>query len=288
MKAPKPVVLILAAGSGSRFGGLKQLNALGPNGETLMDYIIYDSLKVGFEKIIIVVKEEMIEPLQHKYVDTFRLPVDFCIQEKDFLFQEKKYSRTKPWGTAFAVYCARKKIYAPFLVVNADDFYGAKSFDIAFDFLIQEQKDCAVAFPLQQTLSIHGTVNRAEMMITQNTLTAITERTNIYKSKGKIWYDQHVETPLGMDTLVSMNMWGLTPDFFKILENQMKDFVTELEENSELEYQLPTVINTALQKKNISIEVLTTTEQWIGITYKNDSTNAMEYIKQKNYPSPLW
>lgn len=288
MMLQKPVVLILAAGAGSRFGGLKQFNEIGPCGETIIDYSIYDSLAAGFEKIILVVKPEMIDTLTKKFIDRYHLPVEFCIQKDEIVYHEKKIKRDKPWGTAYAVYSAREKIDQPFLVINGDDFYGKNSFQLAYDFLMNERKNCLIVFPLNKTLSEFGKVNRAEIISRDNMLCSIIERTNIFVSQGKIHHDDQSANSLQLNSFVSLNMWGFNSDFFTILENELPHFLNDLKQNPELEYQLPNVINAALFNQSIKIEMIPTAEEWIGLTYKKDIPLAVQRVREKDYPSPLW
>jgi NDP-sugar pyrophosphorylase family protein len=288
MLPPKPLLVILAAGLGSRFGGLKQLNAVGAGGESLMDYSIYDALAVGFEKILLVIKQEMLEPLSAKYHYLLNLPIEFCMQENEMVHHHKKIKREKPWGTAHAVLSAKKKINQPFLVINADDFYGRNSFVLAYHFLRKKQQNCAIVFPLKKTLSPVGKVNRAEVFLRGTYLQSIVERENIYLSNNTVCYDRHSNSTLQLDSYVSMNMWGFTPDIFNYLELGIEDFLRKMESMPDVEYQLPAVLNNALQHGSIHIEAIPTSEEWMGLTYKEDLPLVAKKIKEKNYPTPLW
>lgn len=268
----KPILLILAAGLGSRFGGLKQISEVGFNGETIMDYSIADALEIGFEKIVIVIQEKMLDQLRDKYLVQKKLPVFFSIQKNEIHYNNATISREKPWGTAHAVLAAKENLDQPFFIINADDYYGWNSLKLGFDFLQKNNQNCAIVFPIEQTLSLFGSVNRAEVLIENGMLTETTERMNIVSNENGIYYDDDTNKSLSKSTIVSMNLWGLSPDFLTYLETDFYAFIEIIENNpdSTLEYQLPTAINKAIKSKRIMVKTFITNEEWIGLTYKED------------------
>lgn len=268
----KPILLILAAGIGSRFGGLKQISEVGFNGETIMDYSIEDALEIGFEKIVIVIQEKMLDQLRDKYLVQKKLPVFFSIQRNEIRHNNVTLSREKPWGTAHAVLAAKENLDQPFFIINADDYYGWNSLKLGFDFLQKNNQNCAIVFPIEQTLSLFGSVNRAEVLIENGMLTETTERMNIVSNENGIYYNNDTNKSLSKSTIVSMNLWGLSPDFLTYLETDFYDFIEIIENNpdSTLEYQLPTAINKAIKSNRIMVKTFITNEEWIGLTYKED------------------
>lgn len=279
-----PILLVLAAGLGSRFGGLKQLNSIGSRGEIIMDYSIYDALNSGFEKVVIVVQHQLAEVFEKRYSG---LPVEFCTQSQELFYESKKYNRAKPWGTAHAVLAAKNKVNQPFLIINADDFYGKTSFEQAFNCLFNEQQSCAVVFPLQKTLSSNGTVNRAEVIYKGNFLESTIEHRAIELKNNKI-YSGSIETNLNLNSLVSMNMWGFFPSFFDLLDCGLKSFLNNYQKQNDVEYQLPNVVNDGVKNNLLNVKVVQSSEEWIGLTYKEDVEIAKNIISEKKYPSPLW
>lgn len=183
----KPSLLVLAAGLGSRYGGLKQLDGIGPNNEIIMDYSIFDALNAGFGKVVLIVQEPMVAILTERYITKLNLPVEFAIQEKELIVNGEGHLNQRPWGTAHALWCARNNINGTFLMINADDFYGQNSYKIAYDHLVSNENPCAVAFPILKTLSEHGTVNRGEVKIENGYLTDTTEREKIIVEDGTIF-----------------------------------------------------------------------------------------------------
>lgn len=290
----KPTLLVLAAGLGSRYGGLKQLDELGPNGEIIMDYSIKDALKAGFESVVLIVQEAMIPILHERYVVQLKWPISFVIQDKFIESNHVVYENSKPWGTAHALWCARNEIKGNFLLINADDFYGQNSFVLAFNHLVQYKNPCAVVFPILKTLSENGTVNRAEIHIENGFLKDSIEREKISKTNEGIFYPHPngENIQLSEDTLVSMNMWGFTTEIFDFLENDLVDFIQKWQQNTKLEYQLPNVVTAMIEKGIYQITVLTTDEKWIGITYQDDKQKAKVQLEELHnlgvYSNPLW
>jgi NDP-sugar pyrophosphorylase family protein len=275
-------LLILAAGLGSRFGGLKQIEEIGPHGEIIMDYSIHDALNAGFNRVVLIVKEEMIAILTERYVNKKQLPITFVVQENIIKINENLYENNKPWGTAFALWCARDKIKTNFLLINADDFYGRESFTLAFNHLSQNYNPCAITFPVYKTLSKNGTVNRAEIFAENNFLTKTVEREKISYSNQELCY---VEAngkmkKLKKDTLVSMNMWVFTPQIFSYISSNLSAFINNWKTNHALEYQLPHVVDEMIKKENYKIKIITTNEEWIGVTYQEDKHLAKQLLKK--------
>lgn len=290
----KPSLLVLAAGLGSRYGGLKQLDGIGPNNEIIMDYSIYDALNAGFGKIVLIVQEQMIPILTERYVTNLNLPVEFVIQKKELEINEVTYVNQRPWGTAHALWCAKNNISGTFLMINADDFYGQKSYKIAYDHLVSNQSPCAVAFPILKTLSENGTVNRGEVKIENGYLTDTTEREKIIVEDGTIFYtdDNDEKHSLANDTFVSMNMFGFTTEIFDYIDNDLAHFISKWKENNGMEYQLPTIVASMIKEEIYNVKVLVTDEEWIGITYQSDKELAQNRIFKLHdkgiYPQKLW
>lgn len=266
----KPILLILAAGQGSRFGGLKQISEVGQNGESIMDYSIADALAIGFEKIVIVIQENMLAQLTEKYIVEQRLPVFFSIQKNEIEYNDLLISRKKPWGTAHAVLSAKEHLDQPFLIINADDYYGKNSLKLGFDYLQNHTDNCAVVFPIEQTLSQHGSVNRAEVKVRNGVLDETIERINIVSNENGIYYENDINNQLSRETIVSMNLWGLSVDFLKSLEKGFEEFLDKINDDSTIEYQLPTIINNAIHFDDLIVKTFITNEEWIGLTYKED------------------
>jgi NDP-sugar pyrophosphorylase family protein len=278
----KPTLLVLAAGLGSRYGGLKQLDGLGPQGQIIMDYSIKDALKAGFGNVVLIVQEQMIPVLSERYLVEQQVPVSFVIQDKKMERNNTIHENAKPWGTAHALWCARNAIQGNFLLINADDFYGQNSFALAYRHLSQHENPCAIVFPILKTLSENGTVNRAEVHVENGLLKDSIEREKISKTKEGIFYP----TPngelvsLAEDTLVSMNMWGFTPAIFDFLEKDLDAFIQKWQANPGIEYQLPNVVTAMIEAGIYQISVIPTNEEWIGITYQEDKQKAAEQIKK--------
>ncbi len=270
MKNNETSLVIMAAGMGSRFGGLKQMAPLGPNGEVIIDYSVYDAVRAGFDHAVIIIKKEIehdFREMAGKRIEKL-IDVEYAFQELDKIPTPFKVpeGRTKPWGTGHAILCAKDCIRTPFAVINADDYYGVSSYKIIHDQLISDEKLCMVGFELGKTLSESGTVSRGVCETENGYLKSVTEHTALDKNSG-----------IPLDTIVSMNLWGLDQSFFEKLE---KDFVTFLSEKHEnplkCEFFLPFVIDDMIKKDGAKVRVLKTEEKWYGVTYKEDA----EEIKQ--------
>ena len=299
----KPALLVLAAGLGSRYGGLKQLDGLGPNGETIMDYSIYDAVKAGFGKVVFVIRKSFEEEFKEKVTKKYEhlLPVEIVFQELDNLPEgfELNPDRVKPWGTNHALMMGKSVINEPFAVINADDFYGRKSYQVMCDFLSQleesKNKYCMVGYRVGNTLSESGTVARGVCETDQNSnLTGIVERTQIKRNDGVVQFldenDKWVSLPDNKP--VSMNMFGFTPDYFQYSDNFFVDFLKENEEKLKAEFFIPTLVNDLIVDGKIEMRVLDTTSQWFGVTYQEDRpfvvSKFKELVDKGEYPSPLF
>lgn len=301
----KITLLVLAAGVGSRYGGLKQVDKIGPVGETITDYSVFDAKRAGFEKVVFVIRKS----IETDFREIFRriekhMEVDYVFQELDAVPRGVQIhpERTKPWGTGHAVWVARNAINTPFAVINADDFYGAQSYSIVAEFLkdstmLQSDKYCMIGFPLRNTLSEFGHVSRGICKVDENHfLEGIVERTKIQHTDDKrsiIFYDENDQSqPLTGNETVSMNFWGFSPDIFSYLERQFDAFIRQNAQNTKAEFYLPTSVNELIISKTIRVKVLQSPDSWFGVTYKEDREITVQRIRQLIdrgfYPSQLW
>lgn len=291
----KTALVIMAAGVGSRFGnGIKQLAPVGPNGEIIMDYSIRDALEAGFNKIVFIIRKD----LEEEFKSTIGARVS-KIAEVAYAYQEmeklpegftKPADRTKPWGTGHAVICAREFLTEPFAVINADDYYGKEAYVKVHDYLVQDQPEddilhiCMAGFRLGNTLSDNGSVTRGLCHITDGKLTGVTETHNIFKTAdgAESREDGQPVEKLDLNELVSMNMWGLTPDFLKQLEQGFEEFFEKTVPENPLksEYLIPIYIGELLEKGEISVKVLPTNDTWYGMTYKEDVALVKESFRK--------
>ena len=300
----KPTLFVLAAGMGSRYGGLKQLDGLGPSGETIMDYSIYDAVRAGFGKVVFVIREsfeqDFREKILHKYENL--IPVEMVFQELNKLPEgfELNKDRVKPWGTNHAVMMGKGVIHEPFLVINADDFYGRESYRIAAEYLqsLENKKNhyFMVGYRVGNTLSESGSVARGICSTdAEGYLTSVVERTYIIRDKdGKIKYKDENENLVAVDenTPVSMNMWGFTTEYFKYSESLFIDFLNKNQDNPKAEMYIPWVVNCLMEQNQIRVKVLDTPSKWFGVTYAEDRQSVVEKIKQLvtqgEYPEKLF
>ena len=285
----KPTLFILAAGMGSRYGGLKQLDGLGPNGETIMDYSVFDAMRAGFGKVVFVIRKDFEEDFRKvvlsKYAD--HVPCEVCFQGIDNLPEgfTRNPERTKPWGTNHAVLMAKDIIKEPFMVINADDFYGKESFEVMAKFLLdvngQEGKYCMAGYRVGNTLSEHGTVSRGVCATDKmGFLTDVVERTAIENKNGHVVYqDNGVDVEIPFETPVSMNMWGFTPEYFTYAEEAFKAFLTENAQELKAEFYIPTLVNDMIKSGKATCQVLDTTAKWFGVTYANDRQMVVDKIQ---------
>ena len=296
-----PTLLILAAGLGSRYGGVKQMDKIGPSGESIIDYSIYDAIKSGFKKVVFVLNSRIIEdfktiyePRLNKYIET-----EYILQEISDVPEGVSHNlaRKKPWGTAHAVLAARNYINEPFAVINADDFYGRQAYQLVAGFFKSsdnmETSYAMVGYRLSNTLSDHGSVSRGICQITGDLLTDVVERTKIIRKNGHIVFDdQGKDIPLKAESVVSMNFWGLTPMFFEQAQEEFRRFLAENAEKTDAEFYIPYVINELVKTGKASCKVLTSNDKWFGVTYKEDKPVTIEkinhLIRQGIYPENLW
>ena len=300
----KPTLFVLAAGMGSRYGGLKQLDGLGPNGETIMDYSIFDAIRGGFGKIVFVIRRDFEQDFRDKVLSKYEghIPTELVFQAINDLPEgfTCPADRAKPWGTNHAVLMGKSVINEPFAVINADDFYGRDAFAVMGKWLSglpegSEGKYSMVGFRVCNTLSENGTVARGVCAKDENEmLTAVVERTEIMRVDGVISYkDENGEwQPVGEETPVSMNFWGFTPDYFKYSEAQFVDFLKENIEKPKSEFFIPLVVDTLINSGKATCEVLDTTAKWFGVTYAADRPGTVEKIQSLvdagEYPEKLF
>ncbi len=300
----RPSLLILAAGIGSRYGGLKQMDSFGPAGETIIEYSIYDAMRAGFRKIIMIIRRDMRDQFQQFFAEKYKGKIDihFVYQELDNVPEGIKISqkRKKPWGTAHAVMLAAGEIKEPFTVINADDYYGVHSFHLCFEYLSSSDKNndrdyCIIGFRLSKTLSEHGHVARAICETDPDGyLINLIERTQIVKNGNDIIYrdEKAKQIVLSASTSVSMNMMGLTPSVFYHLEYAFRSFIALHAADQKAELYLPNVVGEIVKSGKARVKVLKTNDNWFGVTYKEDKaivkSKLQDLVRRGYYPSPLW
>jgi NDP-sugar pyrophosphorylase family protein len=299
-----PTLLILAAGIGSRFGGLKQAEGVGPSGEAILDYSIYDAIKAGFKKVVFVIRKDIMEDMQRIFFDKWadKIEIDYVFQEVNDLpgdFQSPP-DRNKPWGTGHAIWVAREKVREPFCMINADDFYGRKSYELAASFLgnldnLLHGHYALIGYTLKNTLSEHGYVSRAECKTNPGgTLKSITERLKIMRDGDAVVYqdDNGDKRFIDENTVVSMNIWGFMPSLFNHLEEDLIAFLIENANSIKAEFLLPNVIDKLIKSGEVEIPVLPTDAKWFGMTYKEDremvTAKLAELVRMGEYPTPVW
>lgn len=305
----KPVLVVMAAGMGSRYGGLKQIDPVGSQGEAILDFSLFDAHEAGFETAVIIIKEAICEdfmatvgkrlekcPLEIRYAyqEIHKIPAGFAIPE----------GRTKPWGTCHAVLCAKDAIDgAPFAVINADDYYGKSAFKVIYDYLCTAKDGefydyCMVGYQLGNTVTDHGSVARGVCEVTgDGYLADVIERTKIEKYAGGIHFtedDGASWTDVPAEATVSMNMWGYTPSFLQEIDNRMADFFsTEVPANPQkAEFYLPKLVSILLQQKKATVKVLHSADKWFGVTYAADKPQVVAALQamtaEGKYPDGLW
>ena len=303
----KPVLVVMAAGMGSRYGGLKQIDPVGSQGEAILDYSLFDAYQAGFETAVIIIKEAIREEfmqtvgkrlencpmeIRYAYQELYKLPAGYAVPE----------GRTKPWGTCHAVLCAKEAIDgAPFAVVNADDYYGKSAFRVVYDYLCHaadgEKYDyCMVGYQLGNTVTEHGSVARGVCVTENGLLVDIAERTRIEKRENGIAYTEDGENwhVLPPETPVSMNLWGYTPSFLEEIEKRMQAFLDKaLAKNpNKGEFYLPLLVSDLLQENKATVHVLRSPDKWYGVTYAADRPQVVAAIakmtKEGKYPDGLW
>ena len=299
----KPTLFVLAAGMGSRYGGLKQLDGLGPNGETIMDYSVYDAIKAGFGKIVFVIRGSFEKDFRAVVIDKFKdlIETDVVFQEIDNVPEGCTYipEREKPWGTNHAVLMGKDAIHEPFAVINADDFYGQESFAILADFLrsVEGKKNeyFMVGYRVGNTLSESGAVSRGVCVVDENQLLKnVVERTHIEEKSGTINYvdENGKEVAIVATTPVSMNMWGFTPDYFDYSLEYFKEFLATEGQKLKSEFYIPLAVNNLIVEGKVTCKVLDTPSKWFGVTYAEDRPQVVikinELIRNGVYPNKLF
>lgn len=299
----KPTLFVLAAGMGSRYGGLKQLDGLGPNGETIMDYSIFDAIRGGFGKVVFVIRKDFEQDFRNKIISKYEnhIPVEVVFQALDNLPEgfSVPEGREKPWGTNHAVLMGKDVIHEPFAVINADDFYGSDSFAVLGKELsgMEGKKNdyCMVGYRVGNTLSESGSVARGVCETDENGyLTTVVERTAIERVDGKVSFtDENGKlVSISDNTPVSMNMWGFTPDYFEYSEEYFKEFLTENMNNLKSEYFIPLMVNKLVNEGTARVKVLDTTSKWFGVTYAADRQGVVDKIQALvdagEYPEKLF
>ena len=299
----KPTLIILAAGMGSRYGSLKQVDAVGPNGETIIDYSVFDALRAGFGKIVFVIRKD----IEKDFLDVFgkrfngKVPYEIVFQELNMLPEgiDCPPERVKPWGTAHAVWVCRDVVKEPFAVINADDFYGADSFHVLCKALtnpnLKHNEYYMVGYRLANTLSDQGSVSRGICSVDNSSyLQDVVERTHIERIDGAVKYKDESNQLVAVDeqSLVSMNFWGFSPSFFGHIDSMLHEFLGGSLANPKAEFYIPTVVNKLIKTNLASCEVLPTRAQWFGVTYPGDKPivkqRLLELIENNEYPTPLF
>lgn len=299
----KPTLFVLAAGMGSRYGGLKQLDGLGPSGETIMDYSIYDAIKAGFGKIVFVIRESFAKDFDDQVIQKFKdvIEVETVFQDTNNVPQGFNIhpEREKPWGTNHAVLMGKDVIKEPFAVINADDFYGQESFAILAEFLRsvagKQNEYCMIGYRVGNTLSESGSVSRGVCEVDENgNLTHVVERTHIEEKAGTIVFvdENSKEHALNEKTPVSMNMWGFTPDYFDYSMNYFKEFLLTEGQKLKSEFYIPLAVNNLIVAGKATCKVLDTPSKWFGVTYAEDRPQVVlkinDLVRKAVYPSPLF
>ncbi len=300
----KPTLLVLAAGMGSRYGGLKQLDGLGPNGETIMDYSIFDAIRAGFGKVVFVIRRTFEDDFRKIVLSKYegKIETEVVFQELDNLPEgfSLPEGREKPWGTNHALMMSKDVIKEPFAVINADDFYGRASYEVLANKLVElseeKGKYCMVGYRVGNTLSDSGTVARGVCEVNEkNYLTGVVERTAIIRNaEGNIVFNDEngQEVTIADNTPVSMNMWGFTPDYFAHSDAQFVDFLKAEEGNLKSEFFIPLVVNKMVEDGEATVEVLDTPSTWFGVTYADDRDGVVAKIQSLvdagEYPSKLF
>ncbi|MCP4294828.1 MAG: NTP transferase domain-containing protein [Proteobacteria bacterium] len=296
-----PVLVILAGGMGSRYGGNKQLDGVGPHGETLMEYSLFDAKRAGFKEILFIIKREIEEIFKNQILKKFQsfTNISYLFQEVEDLpagFSSPS-DRVKPWGTGQAVLVAKKKIDSPFAVINADDFYGRGAFQVMYDYLklreVNQKSFCLLTYCLVNTLSLNGSVNRGVCETKNGNLTSIREVHDIHFSQGQLTYDDQAQgLEVSTDSYVSMNFWGFTPAIFPLLEVEFCGFLQQNINDPKSEFYIPSAVDAIRSSGQAAVEVLQTDETWMGVTYRGDKEvvekGISEAIDKGIYPSPLY
>jgi dTDP-glucose pyrophosphorylase len=297
----KPTLMILAAGMGSRYGGLKQVDGVGPNGEAIIEYSIYDAIQAGFGKVVFIIRKNIEEAFKAKFANKFQdqITVEYAFQELDSPIPgiDQFPPREKPWGTGHAILVARDIVKEPFAVINADDYYGATAFQAMATFLTQQcQPDTygMVGYILKNTLSDNGAVSRGVCeMDADNNLTDVVERFKVERKEGRVIHElESTLQPLDENALVSMNLWGFHPAVFKVLHELFVDFVAANPDSPRAEFFIPLVVNHQIKNGTAKVKVIPNDEQWYGVTYQEDKATVQQafkdFVTAGKYPAKLW
>jgi UTP-glucose-1-phosphate uridylyltransferase len=300
----KPALVVLAAGIGSRYGSLKQLEKIGPSGETILDYSIYDAIESGFEKIIFVIRENIEKEFKRVFNKKLKgkIPVEYVFQELSSVPEGITWppDRQKPWGTGHAVLMAADKIAGPFAVINADDFYGRSAFRSVVNYYENwfpeyENDYCMIGYDIGNTLSDHGVVSRGVCKTDRfSNLVEVIEQTHIERRPKGIGYKDTAGQFITVsgDTMVSMNFWGFTPSIFRYLNQGFKDFISENATKPKSEFYLPSLVNVLVKSRRATVKILNNHDPWFGITYPEDRalvvSKITELMREDIYPEKLW
>ncbi|RRB02078.1 nucleotidyltransferase family protein [Larkinella rosea] len=302
----QPTLLILAAGIGSRYGGIKQLDQFGPNGETIIDYSLYDAIRAGFGKVVFIIREELRKDFEAIFLPKLagKIEVDFAIQALNSYVPDElgAIQRTKPWGTGHAMLCAWEQTDTPFAVINADDFYGQEAFQILADFLVnntEEDLHSLVGYEVQNTLSDYGSVSRGVCDLNADeTLSSVIERTKIYRQSegdnvGEIVFEESDGlTVLAPETPVSMNFWGFKPAVFPQAQEQFAEYARANFNSPKAEFYIPTIMTNLIHRNQGRCKVFRSRSEWFGVTYPEDKPLVQASFKRLHdegkYPSNLW
>jgi NDP-sugar pyrophosphorylase family protein len=297
----KPTLLILAAGMGSRYGGIKQLDQFGPHGETIIDYSLFDAIRAGFGKVVFIVRDEIRDEMEALFAPRLRGKIDF-----DFAIQGiQSYvptdlgtaERTKPWGTGHAMLCAWDQTDTPFAVINADDFYGREAFATMADFLQHNTDDtqhAMIGYELKRTLSENGTVSRGVCVVNEEgNLSSVVERTKIFADQGHIFYEEDdIRTELAPETPVSMNFWGFKPSVFPLTQHLFENYARANFTTPKAEFYIPFIVTNMIYNEAGKCRVFTSQSDWFGVTYPEDKPTVQASLHELHlsgqYPERLW
>lgn len=292
--------MVLAAGIGSRYGGIKQIDGFGPHGETIMDYSLFDAVRAGFTKIVFIVREEILDVVKEKFLPKLqgKVEVEFVIQSLDKMVppQFQNPERVKPWGTGHAMLCARDVIREPFVAINADDFYGKESFESIANFFAGETfgEHAMVGYTLSKVLSEHGSVSRGcGERDADGFLKTVVERVTIVKENGKIISkEKEGDRELSPDVPTSMNFWGFQPNIFDFAQKLFNEFLENNEGNLKSEFYIPLIVNEMIKEDIGKVRILSGSDNWFGVTYKEDKEEVSQKLKVQvaygTYPEKLW
>ncbi len=291
----KTTLVIMAAGLGSRYGGNKQVDGIGPNGEILMQYSIYDAIRAGFDKVVFIIKPEHRPVIENFCKNIKGAEIAFAYQDYSSVpaFYKIPAERTKPFGTTHAVLCAKDVVDGPFAVINADDYYGSEAFDELYHKLnaLKSGEATMVAYKLKNTVSRNGSVSRGVCKVSDGKLSTVKEHYDITIDENDVISDK-VEGVLASDSLVSMNLWGFLPEFFDFAKDYFESFLKELPDGElKKECALPTMVDTLIQAGKLEVSVLSTDSVWFGVTYKEDKALVAGELKKMHdegkYPEKL-